>query len=129
VITKLVIISSLVLALLTATATAAPLFLKCEGKDVTTDTPALHSIKIDGASVEVDGMPAGKINDSRAHIWSFGNEKEQVSGTVDRITGEANITFHMVGEVLNNLLAAVPENPRLGPPNFTGTCRKAEKLF
>jgi hypothetical protein len=69
------------LALLTTTTTAAPLFLKCEGKEGlaggTVEMPALHSIKIDGATVEVDGIPAGKIDDSRAHIWSFGNETDR----------------------------------------------------
>jgi hypothetical protein len=122
---------SLVLALLTTTATAAPLYLKCEGKDGPEPGPGTdyHSIKIDGATVEVDGFPAGQISNIRDHIWVFGNENEKVSGTINRITGSADLSFHEISRMIANTYraASVPAPP--DPVTFHGMCRKAGKLF
>jgi hypothetical protein len=52
-------------------------------------------------------------------IWSFGNEKDLIAGTVDRITGGASLTW--------NFTAAKTDPP--DPLVFTGACRKAGKLF
>ena len=118
------------LCVVATTADAAPLYLKCEGKEGPSGSsdswPALHSIKIEGAAVEVDGLAAGQI-DSSSHdyIWSFGNEKDLVAGTVDRITGGVSLTFHGLATIFKALREkdqSVSED-LLNPIMFEGTCR------
>jgi hypothetical protein len=126
---RAIIISiGLVLALLSV-ADAAPLYLKCEGKDGPTEPqPASHSIKIDGTTVEVDGQSGGQIRNSGDPIWVFGDEKEKISGTIDRITGRAFLSFNEMGRMAAKLWEG-QDTPPLPTPSFRGTCRKAEKLF
>jgi hypothetical protein len=126
-----IISASLVLAL-TMPANAAPLYLRCEGRNTSfasgtaaaepaLEEPVSYSIKIDGATVEVDGQPAGQISNISDYVWRFGNEK--ISGTVNRITGSASLTFP---EVASALAGIGFEHPFIA---FSGTCHKAEKLF
>jgi hypothetical protein len=119
----IIISAGLVLALLSV-ANAAPLYLKCEGKDpLEGSRTEYHSIKIDGATVEVDHQSAGQIKNISDHIWVFGDEKEKISGTIDRITGSTNLSFNWMGRVITDMWG------EQDTPTFHGTCRKAEKLF
>jgi hypothetical protein len=127
---RAIIISTSLVLPLTVSANAAPLYLKCEGKDGPSEPePASHSIKIDGATVKVDGHPAGQIKNIRDHIWVFGDENEEVSGTIDRITGSANLSFNEVGSALAGMHLEGQDTPPPLTPTFQGTCHKAEKRF
>jgi hypothetical protein len=124
----IIISTSLVLAL-SVPADAAPLYLKCEGKDGPREPePASHSIKIDGVTVEVDGQSAGQIRNSGDPIWVFGDEKEKISGTIDRITARAFLSFNEMGRLAAKVWEG-QDTPTPPSPTFRGTCRKAEKFF
>ena len=67
-----------VLVPIATTADAAPVYLKCEGKEYRDDPsdakPVTISIKIDGTNVWVeDGLPSVHYGDD-GDIWTFGNE-------------------------------------------------------
>jgi hypothetical protein len=112
------------LYLIATTANAAPLYLKCEGKEGDPPSgregkPAAHSVKIDDAApafsqVMIDAYPAGQFTDGdNGVIWTFGGGAKAVVsyGEINRVSGETEIRF------------TIPFS------RFTGVCRKAEKLF
>jgi hypothetical protein len=127
------------LCLITTTANATPVYLKCHGKlyEGRESEPKMLSIKIDGANVAVTvennlprvdhpvSVPVRDDNDNE-DILAFGGsvpkgeeEEAEVSGVygkIDRITGHSSITFFPVG---GNPLMRI----------FEGECRKTEKLF
>jgi hypothetical protein len=70
-----------------------------------------------------DFARTGQISNISDHIWTFGSEKEKVSGTVDRTTGSTLLTFHEIARVLADIGF---ERPFV---TFSGMCRKAGKLF
>ena len=116
---------ALFLCLTATTADAAPLYLKCEGKEYRDDPsdakPVTISIKIDGTNVWVeDGLPSVHYGDD-GDIWTFGNETTttETHGSLNRISGHVKISF-----------AAIPK--KVGQSldrNFEGVCHKTEKLF
>jgi hypothetical protein len=77
--------------------------------------------------VEVDGSHAGQISNISDHIWTFGSDKEEISGTIDRITGKAFLSFNEMERMAAKVWGG-QDTPTFSF-SFSGTCRKAEKLF
>ena len=90
---------ALFLCLIATTADAAPLYLKCEGKEYSRDPsdahPVTYSIKIDGTNVAVEGGDPEPIYSTEGgDTWFFGGVTGRVYyATINRITGQVDITF------------------------------------
>ena len=109
------------LCLIATTADAAPLYLKCEGKEYSRDPsdsePVTYSIKIDGTNVTFEGgdpMPIYTTNGG--DTWLFGSLTGRVYyATINRIT--SHVTFSL----------RTPK--KIYMTAFEGVCHKTEKLF
>jgi len=108
------------LFLLTTTADATPLRLKCEGewrslKNNQQSEPAAISVTVDGPNITVEGWSA-RISSDADDVWTFGdaNAALGVSGTLNRVTGLASILMKFPSSILLW---------------FEGACQKAERLF
>jgi hypothetical protein len=117
------IVALILLAAASTSASAAPLYLKCEGKvygeDPSHAERVTQSIRIDGTNVWFEGVLASIISDD-GDVWTFG------SGTTTRVTVES--LNRITGQVEISFLIKLKNGRSLGS-HFEGVCHKTEKLF
>jgi hypothetical protein len=112
------------LCLIATTADAAPLYLECEGIRVQHGQPGAwpvtYSLKIDGATVTLDGTVMSIHGDRNGDVWAFGDDQDWV-GTFNHITGRIEATFSLSLEIVPGKAAVRTQ--------FEGVCRKTTKRF